>query len=298
MHEQLKALLWIVSLFLTDFAVLGQVSRGAGALAPLQESTDGTIVLGGGYFNQGNSAALLKRIIDLAGGAGISLVIIPTADSQLEPATSGGASTTLIDYEKAARDIFARLGVQHVTVVHTRDRRVADSDAFVAPLQSADCVWIPGGDLQLLFRVYPDTRVQRELQGVLGRGGVVAGDSAGAVVIGQGLLAVDLDHPERVPAAPQIGLGLLRDAFVMAHVNRYRVGVVERGTKKYVSSRPEATAILIEEHTAIKIQHGQITRLIGNGRTGIVDGRSPGTDPVVWLQGSERYDLRTRDLVQ
>ncbi len=298
MFGRRQALFLTVSLFLTDFAVLGQASRGAGAQAPLQESMGGTIVLGGGYFDQANTAVLLKRMIDLVGGAGISLVIIPTADSQLEPATRGGASTTLIDYEKAAKDTFARLGVQRVTVLHTRDRQVADSDTFVAPLQSANCVWIPGGDPQLLFGVYPNTRLQRELQGVLRRGGVVAGDSAGAIVIGQGLLAVDLDHPEKMPTVSQSGLGLLRDAFVMTHVNRYKAGVVEMGAKAYVSSRPEATGILIEEHTAIMIQHGQITRLIGNGRTGIVGGRSHGTDPVVWLSGSAQYDLRTRDLVR
>src|SRR5439155_4486427 len=184
---------------------------------------------------------------DLVGGAGISLVIIPTADSQLEPATRAGSSTNLIDYEKAARVTFARLGIQHVTVLHTRDRRVADSEAFAAPLRSANCAWIPGGDPQLLFAVYPKTRVQWELQGVLNRGGVVAGDSAGAMVIGQGLLAVDLDHPEKMPVAPQSGLGLLRDAFVMAHVNRYKAGVVALGSKTYVSAHPEAAGILIEE---------------------------------------------------
>jgi len=290
MHGQRKPLLLIVSLFLADFAVLGQASPGAGAQAPLLGSTDGTIVLGGGYFDQANMATLWKKMIDLTGGAAISLVIIPTADSQLEPAIRGGAQTTLIDYEKAAKDTFARLGVQRLTVLHTRDRRVADSDAFVAPLQSANCVWIPGGDSQLLFGVYPGTRLQRELQGVLTRGGVVAGDSAGAMVIGQGLLAVDLDHPAKMPAAPQSGLGLLRDAFIMAHVNRYKAGVVEMGAKTYVSSHPEATGILIEEHTAVMIQHGQIIRLIGNGRTGLVDGRGHGSNPVVWLSGSERAE--------
>jgi len=298
MRGQRKLLLLSVSILLADFAVLGQALHGAAVQAPFQKSTDGTIVLGGGYFGQENAVALLKRMTDLAGGAGISLVIIPTADSQLEPATRGGSSTTLIDYEKAARVTFARLGIQHVTVLHTRDRRVADSDAFVAPLRSANCVWIPGGDPQLLFAVYPKTKVQGELQGVLNRSGVVAGDSAGAMVIGQGLLAVDLDHPAKMPVAQQSGLGLLRDAFVMAHVNRYKAGVVALGSKTYVSAHPEAAGILIEEHTAIMIQRGQITRLIGNGRAGIVDGRSHGTDSVVWLSGSARYDLRTRDLVQ
>jgi cyanophycinase len=298
MRGQRKEPLLIICFFLADFGLIGQASRDAAVQSPLPEPTNGRIILGGGYFDQQNTAALLKRMIDLAGGAGASLVIIPTADSQLEPATRAGSSTTLIDYEKAVRVTFARLGVLHVTVLHTRDRRVADSDAFVAPLRSANCVWIPGGDTQLLFGVYPNTRVQRELQGVLNRGGVVAGDSAGAMVIGLGLLAVDLDHPERMPAAPQTGLGLLRHSFVMPHVNRYKAGVVTLGSQTYVSAHPETSGILIEEHTAIIIQHGQVSRLIGNGRAGIADGCSHGTDSVVWLSGSARYDLRTRALVQ
>lgn len=101
-----------------------------------------------------------------------------------------------------------------------------------------------------------------------------------------------------MPAAPQSGFGLLRDVFVMAHVNRYKADVVALGSKIYVSAHPGALGVLIEEHTAIMIRHGQITRLIGKGRAGIVDGRSYGTDSVVWLLGSERYDLRTRALVQ
>jgi cyanophycinase len=239
---------------------------------------NGTIVLGGGYFNQENTAALLKRMINLAGDSSISLVVIPTADSQLEPATRAGSSTTLITYEKAARVTFAHLGVENVTVLHTRDRRVADSDAFLAPIKTANCVWIPGGDPQLLLGTYPNTRVAGELQGVLNRGGVVAGDSAGAMVIGMGSLAIDLDHPEKPTAPLQSGLNLLRDAFVMAHANRYKPGVLALGSLTYVSAHPQAAGILIEEHTAIKIQRGQITRLIGNGRAGIVDGRSHGND--------------------
>lgn len=298
MPGQRRELVLTVSLLLAGFALIGQASRDAAWQSPFQESTNGHMVLGGGYFDQENTAALLRRMIDLAGGASTSLVIIPTADSQLEPATRAGPSTSLVDYEKAVRVAFARLGVQHVSVLHTRDRRVADSEAFVAPLRSANCVWIPGGDPQLLFGVYPKTRVQGELQGVLNRGGVVAGDSAGAMVIGQGWLGLDLDHPERMPTAPQSGLGLIHDAFVIPHVNRYKASVVTLGSKTYVSAHSETSGILIEENTAIIIQDGQVSRLIGNGRAGIVDGRSHGTGSVVWLSGSDRYDLRTRALVQ
>ena len=36
-------------------------------------------------------------------------------------------------------------GARHVTMLHTRDRKVADSDAFVAPLKQASGVFIGGG---------------------------------------------------------------------------------------------------------------------------------------------------------
>ena len=149
-----------------------------------------------------------------------------------------------------------------------------------------------------MFDAYPKTRVQGEVQGVLNRGGVVAGDSAGALLIGQEWLSIDPVHPEILPAAPQIGLGLLRDAFVMAHVNRYKAGVVTLGSKTYVSTHQEVSGILIEEHTAVMIQRGQITRLIGTGRAGIVDAGSHGADSVAWLSGTARYDLHRREFVQ
>jgi cyanophycinase-like exopeptidase len=197
----------------------------------VHNSTKGAIVLGGGYFDRKETSALLRRVIDLAGGAGTFLVIIPTADPLLEPAVRTGSPTSLIDYEREARLRFASLGVRHVQVLHTRDRPVADSDEFTRRLRSASCVWIPGGDPEPLFKVYPNTIVQRELQGVLDRGGVIAGDSAGAMFIGQGLLAIDLENSTRTPPVREDGLRLLRNAFVLPHLNRYQAGIPELGCK-------------------------------------------------------------------
>lgn len=100
MHAQPQAGLSIVGLPLAYLA-FGEASRDTAVQAPVHNSTIGTIVLGGGYFDNKETAALLKKMIDLAGGAGTSLVIIPTADPHLEPAVRTGSPTSLIDYEKA-----------------------------------------------------------------------------------------------------------------------------------------------------------------------------------------------------
>lgn len=100
----------------------------------------GTIVLGGGYFGQEDRDALLKKLVGLAGGTNANVVVIPTADVRLAPATRPGPSTTLIDCEKETQLTFARLGIKRVAVLHTRDREVAESEGFAARLRSANCV--------------------------------------------------------------------------------------------------------------------------------------------------------------
>lgn len=290
-------LLFIPVLCLGAALAVAQASRDIAAQVPSQSSRNGTIVLGGGYFDTHESTDLLRRVTELAGGVDMSLVIIPTADPRLEPAKRTGSTTTLLDYETAARLSFARLGVKHVTVLHTRNRRFADSEEFAKPLRGASCVWIPGGDPELLFEVYSNTTVQRELQAILDRGGIVAGDSAGALLIGQGLLAVDLQNPARTHTPLQNGLGLLRNTFVMPHINRYKPGIIELGCKKFVSLHPEKMAILIEENTAVVIQRDRIARLIGNGRAGVIDGGSH-TASVVWLEDRQTYDLEKHTLAQ
>lgn len=292
-----QATLLIFSLVLAHL-VFGQASSGPAAQAPLHNSTNGTIVLGGGYLDEEGISALLRRVVGLAGGARTSLVIIPTADPRLEPAVSRGSHRLLVDYEREARVRFATLGVNQVSVLHTRDRAVANSNKFAVPLRSANCVWIPGGDPELLFKVYPNTTVQRELQRILGQGGVIVGDSAGAEIIGQGLLVVHLENPTEMPTVQEGGLRLLKNTFVLTHVNRYKAGIVEQGSNTFVYAHRDMLTLLIEENTAVMIQHDQIARLLGSGRAGIVDGGNHASNSPMWLSGSARYDLRRRILVQ
>ena len=76
-----------------------------------------------------------------------------------------------------------------MTVLHTRDRAEADTEAFVAPLKTARGVWFGGGRQWRLVDAYMGTRTQREIEAVLARGGVIGGS------VGRG------DHPGLVPGS-------------------------------------------------------------------------------------------------
>src|SRR5258708_444202 len=149
-------------------AVLIAGSAWAASLGP---SRGHLVVVGGGQVGP----EIMQRIIDLAGGPEAPMVYIPTA-LEGDPKTAPEAT------------FLAKAGIKHVTVLHTRDPRVADTEAFVAPLLTARAVWFEGGRQWRLVDAYLNTRTERELFRVLERGGVIAGSSAGATIQGSYLV--------------------------------------------------------------------------------------------------------------
>ncbi|MBC8151680.1 MAG: peptidase S51, partial [Bacteroidetes bacterium] len=103
------------------------------ALAQTTGPDKGAIVIvGGGAI----SPDIWNRFIELAGGpANARIVVIPTAGEDSSLTVSG----------QRTRKRLTDLGVAKVTVLHTRDPKQANQDAFVAPLRQATAVWFEGG---------------------------------------------------------------------------------------------------------------------------------------------------------
>jgi len=64
--------------------------------------------------------------VELAGGPDSEFVVIPTASEKDE-----------VDLERESELFLKGFGVEEVTVLHTRDRAMADTETFVAPLKTA-----------------------------------------------------------------------------------------------------------------------------------------------------------------
>jgi cyanophycinase len=112
------------------------------------------VIVGGGKVG----SDILGRMFDLAGGKDAPLVVVPTANGQDEfPADWPGLK------------MFKDFGATNITVLHTKDRRVADSDAFVRPITAAKIVWFVGGRQWRLVDAYAHTRTEREVERVLER---------------------------------------------------------------------------------------------------------------------------------
>ena len=129
-------------------------------------SNQGTLVVcGGGTMPE----EVYDKFVELAGGSQARIVLIPTA----YPFDS-------LEAAKRRYSGWRDLDVESVDFLDTDSSDQADMDDFVEPLRKATGVWITGGEQGRLADIYAGTKVEKEIRGVLERGGVVGGTSAGA----------------------------------------------------------------------------------------------------------------------
>ncbi|HET6425849.1 MAG TPA: cyanophycinase, partial [Planctomycetaceae bacterium] len=203
------------------------------------------VIVGGGRV----SRVITEEFVRLVGDLDQSVVTIPTAGEDEDWGD---------DY--LARCYPRRAGFKNVTVLHTRDPNIADTDDFVAPLLNAKAVWLDGGRQWRLADSYLGTRTERELHALLARGGVIAGSSAGATIQGSYLVrGAPAGNTVMMSPGHEVGFGFLRqcaiDQHVIArnrHIDLYPV----------VMRFPHLLAFGIDESTALVVQ-GDEARVIG-----------------------------------
>jgi cyanophycinase len=254
----------------------------------------GWLILHGGGINTKREFGCYHRFAELAGGANASVVVILTP-VDLDVLTP----EFLTQYKQWWKD---ELGLTNVSFMDTRDRREAESEAFVAPLRKATGVWIMGGHLSNLQNFYLGTRTEREIKAVAERGGVVAGTSAGAMI--QGSFLVNLTKtpsdlrltrsgmfldPERIA-----GFGLLRGVAVYPH---FFARHAEKDLLEVVARYPELLGIGIDENTAIVVHDNQF-EVISDGKVGVFDSNGVAKKKYLTLSKGQRFDLIRRTVIQ
>ena len=238
------------------------------------------VIVGGGKVGP----EILTRMFDLGGGKHAPIVVIPTAS---------GADDYPADW--SGLKMFKDFGATNVTLLHTKDRAVADSEAFVKPITTAKIVWFVGGRQWRLVDSYAHTRTQREVERVMERGGVVAGSSAGASIISSYMVrgARDNNYVMMAPGYEE-GFGLIKGVAIDQHMlTRNRQDDLE----EVVAKHPDLLGIGLDESTAIVVQ-GQEFEVVGASKIAIHDGRSvPGErqqrngKKYYFMGPGEKYDL-------
>lgn len=142
---------------------------------------DGNLLAVGGMLRASNSL-VYEKLIELAGGAQQArIAIMPTASGSL-------GSSKRFQAELEALGVPA----EHIRIVGIDRHNYLDTmndPAVVAPLREASAVWFVGGDQARIARALfnaddsPSLAMQA-VQAIYDKGGVVAGTSAGASILG------------------------------------------------------------------------------------------------------------------
>jgi len=270
----------LITFFFTFSVTIAHTSNGL---------EKGTLILTGGDLETG-----LKEFVTLAGGPEANIVYIPTAASSL--ILPSGLIWSLNTDQLPANtpefkaELCKMFGIKNITILHTRSRKIANSEGFVNPLRSAHGVWISGGNAGRLSQAYLDTLTQRELEAVLRRGGVIGGNSAGAIIQGSYTIRGNPNKPVLMAKGSERGFAFLTNVAVNPHLSE---AMRQNELVTILDNHPNLLGIGIDEKAAI-IVTGDRFQVIGNGRVAIYDNTKHDNNWYYWLERGESFDLRTR----
>lgn len=219
-------------------------------------SGGGPLVAIGGHEDKDGARAILRHVAGLCGGRPLVVATLATR----KPAESFDAYA----------DAFAAIGhpVRHLDL-DSRDDAFAGRAA--ACLDGAGGLFFTGGSQARITRKIAGTPVGAALAAMHRAGGVVAGTSAGASVLGAAMMtgrAVRPGTPGMVP-----GLGLVPGWTIDQHfAQRRRHGRLIAA----LASRPDLRGMGVDEDTAAVVHGGTITVIGAGAATIMVPVNTPG----------------------
>lgn len=238
------------------------------------EKVKGNLIIIGGAEDKYGDSKILKQVVEAIGGKEGSLMVLTTATEK--PQEVGD------EY----KNVFRRLGINDVEILHINTRDEANSDANVDRILQSTGIFFTGGDQLRITSILGGTKTYKALHDAYAKGVAVVGTSAGASVM-SGTMIVDGNNndPARkctLKMAP--GLSLLEEAIIDQHFEqRGRIGRLLCG----VAENPYVLGIGIDEDTAIWVHPDAHFEVLGTNAVTVVDGKTIKSSNVSELQPDE-----------
>ncbi|MGA2777100.1 MAG: cyanophycinase [Steroidobacteraceae bacterium] len=217
----------------------------------------GWIVPIGGAEDKENSPQILRRFVELSGGAAADIVVIPTASL---------LRGTGPRYER----LFSEMGAARVTSLDFDTRRDADEPGRLERLRQASGVFFTGGNQLRLSTLIGGTAVARAVRQMNASGVAVAGTSAGAAFISEHMIAFGDEGSTPIAGSVRLapGLGLTNRFIIDQHFRqRDRLGRLLTA----LAYNPFAVGIGLDEDTAAFIAPDNTVDVLGSGGITVVD---------------------------
>lgn len=226
----------------------------------MAESTGHLVVIGGHEDKEGDKT-ILRRFVDLAGGADARIVVLTTASRRPEEVAD--------TYEQA----FSACGVERLSSLYVADRLEANDSSLARQVAEAAGIFMTGGDQSRLVSILGGSEVSKAIHHAFSaRGACLAGTSAGASAMSEHMVAggeFDL-LPKKGMLSLVPGLGFMHRVIIDQHFSqRQRLGRL----LSVIAQNPSVLGVGIDENTAIIAAPEAEFEVIGEGAVTIVDGR-------------------------
>lgn len=220
-------------------------------------SNRGYIIPIGGGEDRTKDRHIHRRFVNLSGGRGADIAVIPTA-SELE--------TTGQDYSRIFRD----LGAAQVDVLPITRREDCDNPRYLEMLDRATGIFLTGGNQLRLSTILGGTGIAQRIRRRNAMGTHVAGTSAGASIMSEHMIAGGDSNSAPVEGAVSLapGLGLTNAVIIDQHfTQRNRLGRLLSAS----SYNPFLIGLGIDEDTAAFIGPEGVFEVVGSGTVTVVD---------------------------
>ncbi len=240
MRWRVLRFLYHFSMKLSIICLLATALTAVGA-PPIEELKGSLVIVGGGKLPD----VVREKFVALAGKSNAKIVVIPTASASADKPEE--AESYLKDWKK--------LNPASVVLLHTRDRKVADTDEFVKPITEATAVWFSGGDQARVTKAYLGTKTEKAFRDLLARGGTLGGTSAGAALMSDPMITGGT-----TTATSDTGFGFLPGFITDQHfLKRKRQGRL----KGLLEKNPGLVGLGVDESTAV-IVSGRTLEVLGD----------------------------------
>jgi cyanophycinase len=196
----------------------------------------GYVALMGGNEFRRDCDDVDRALLALAGGPRAAIVILPTAATNENPYVAG---------ENGIRH-FGRLNARADKLMIV-DRDTANQTALAVAVEKHNLVYFTGGDPIYLLETLQGSKTWESVLAVHARGGLIAGSSAGAMVLGGQVWRFDGWTP---------GLGLVPNVAVLPH---HATLATRWNARTMAATLPAGVTLLgLDEATAVLLPEGQV----------------------------------------
>jgi cyanophycinase len=226
-------------------------------LSTQSHSSKGPLVIIGGAEDKVGECAILRSVVELAGGTKAHFSVITCA------------SEFPNEVGEEYHEVFKRFGAKQIDILSIDSRDNANSKEILKQLKRASCVFFTGGCQLRISNLLGGTATETLLKRRHKEGLLIAGTSAGAAIMSDMMIVAgeSQSHPSAGVVELGYGLGFLPRVVVDQHfAQRGRLGRLLSA----VAQHPGHVGLGIDENTAV-VAHKNELKVLGSGAVTIVD---------------------------